>query len=46
MYIGEKHSGEKFIDALSNCQEEIIIDENGYGNFKVNEKSVSIWISA
>ena len=46
MYIGEKHSGEKFIDALSNCQEEIIIDENGCGNFKVNEKSVSIWISA
>ena len=46
MYIGEKHAGEKFIDALCNCQEEVVIDEKGYGNFKVNEKSASIWVSS
>ena len=44
MYIGKKYAGEKFIDTLGNCEEEIIIDEEGYGTFKVNGKSVSIWV--
>ncbi len=44
MYIGSQHVGEKFIDALGNCEDEIIIDEEGYGNFKVKGKSVSIWV--
>ena len=44
MYIGKQFAGEKFIDALGNCQEEVIIDEEGFGIFKVNEKSVSVWV--
>ena len=44
MYIGTKLSGEKFIDALGNCEEEVEIDEEGYGVFKVKEKSVSVWV--
>ena len=36
--------GEKFLDSLGNCKEEVIIDEEGYGNFKVKGKSVSIWV--
>lgn len=44
MYIGTKFIGEKFIDALGNCEEEIKIDEEGYGTFKVKGKSVSIWV--
>ena len=44
MYIGTKYSGEKFIDSLANCSEEVIIDDQGYGNFKVKGKSVSIWV--
>ncbi len=44
MYVGIKLAGEKFIDALGNCEEEVIIDEEGYGNFKVKGKSVSIWV--
>ena len=46
MYIGTQFSGEKFIDALSNCEEEIIIDEEGCGTFKVKGKSTSIWVKA
>ena len=44
MYIGQKFAGERFIDALANCDELVTIDENGYGNFKVKEKSTSIWV--
>ena len=44
MYIGEKFSGEKFIDSLGNCEDEILIDEQGYGNFKVKGKSTSVWV--
>lgn len=44
MYIGKHLSGEKFIDSLGNCDEEVIIDEEGFGNFKVKAKSTSIWV--
>ncbi len=43
MYIGEKFANQRFIDAMSNIEDEVIIDEEGFGNFKVKEKSVSIW---
>ena len=46
MYVGEKFAREKFIDALSNCEDFITIDEYGYGNFKVKSKSTSIWVEA
>ena len=46
MYVGEKFAGEKFIDALSNCEDFITIDEYGYGHFKVKSKSTSIWVEA
>ena len=29
---------------MDNCQETIIIDDEGFGDFKVKGKSVSIWI--
>ena len=44
MYVGMELAGEKFMDALENCEEEVIIDEEGCGNFKVKGKSVSIWV--
>lgn len=45
MYIGTQFAGEKFMDSLGNCEEEVIIDEEGFGNFKVKGKSTSIWIT-
>lgn len=44
MYVGEHFSGKAFIDALGNIEGEVIIDEEGCGEFKVNSKSVSVWI--
>ncbi len=45
MYVGKKFANKKFIDAMNNIKDEVIIDEEGIGNFKVNEKSVSVWIN-
>ena len=44
MYVGEQFAGEVFIDALSHCDDEVTIAQDGYGLFKVKEKSVSIWV--
>ena len=46
MYLGEKYAGETFIDALNNCEDEIIIEQDGYANFKVKGHSASIWVIA
>ena len=44
MYIGTKFAGKKFIDSLGNCEDEIVIDNEGYGIFRVKEKSTSVWV--
>ena len=44
MYIGEEFAGDFFIDSLNNCEDEIQIDDEGYGNFKVKAKSTSVWV--
>ena len=44
MYVGTKFAGEKFIDSLGICEDEVIIDDDGYGIFKVKGKSASIWV--
>jgi len=44
MYIGKKFAGSEFIDTLGNCEDEVIIDDDGFGIFKVKGKSVSVWI--
>ena len=43
MYIGEEFAGKIFIDTLGHCDDEVSIDQEGYGNFKVKEKSTSVW---
>ena len=43
MYIGRKFAGKEFIDSLSNCEDVVTIDEEGFGVFKVKGKSVSVW---
>ena len=46
MYMGTQFAGEKFIDSVGGCQEEVIIDNEGFGIFKVKAKSASVWINA
>lgn len=44
MYVGIEHKGEIWIDASNQIFEKVIIDENGFGIFKVLDGSYSIWI--
>lgn len=43
MEIGAQHAGKVFVDYLDNVQDEIIIEEDGSAEFKVNGNSVSFW---
>ena len=43
MYVGTDHAGEKWVDCLFRCEEEVVIDEEGYGEFRCQDGSVSIW---
>jgi len=43
MYVGACHAGEVWKDALGNCPEEVVIDEEGKGNFICMDGSVSVW---
>ena len=44
MYVGKNFAGEKFEDALGHREDEIVIDEEGFGNFVVNGGQVSVYI--
>ena len=44
MYVGKENANKIFIDSLEHVLEEIIIDNDGNGIFKVNSKSVSVYI--
>ena len=43
MEMGKAFAGAHFFDALGNCPEEIILDENGCGTFRVEGGDVSVW---
>lgn len=43
MYVGVHFAGAIFKDALGNITEEICIDENGFGEFFVDDGSVSVY---
>ena len=40
MYVGKHFAGFQFIDALMKIKEPVVIDENGYGKFLVQDGSV------
>jgi alpha-amylase len=44
MEMGKKHAGKTFIDVCGGRQEKVVIDRNGWGNFFVNDASVSVWV--
>lgn len=43
MEIGSDWAGQTFYDILGNCSDTVTIDEEGWGDFPVSEKSVSVW---
>jgi alpha-amylase len=44
MEVGQQFAGKLFVDALNKVNEEIIIDNEGLAEFKVNAGSVSVWV--
>ncbi|HWJ76621.1 MAG TPA: alpha-amylase [Niallia sp.] len=46
MFVGKSRSGETWIDLTKTREDHITIDEEGFGDFPVNEKSVSVWCLA
>ncbi|WP_438831464.1 alpha-amylase [Streptococcus pluranimalium] len=44
MEIGQLHAGRIFRDYLSHSQEEVVLDDAGWGSFPVQAGSVSAWI--
>lgn len=44
MEIGQWHSGRVFVDYLGHSDDEVTIDDNGWGTFKAPAGTVSAWI--
>ncbi|MBC8034630.1 MAG: alpha-amylase, partial [Chitinophagaceae bacterium] len=42
--VGKRNAGHTFIDFLGNREEEVIVNEDGWGNFSCNGGSVSVWV--
>ena len=44
MEMGKRYAGKQFIDLLENNAAEILINEDGWGEFFASAGSVSVWI--
>ena len=44
MEVGQRYAGKTFIDVLKKSSDEVMIDENGWGEFLVTPGSVSVWV--
>ena len=45
MTMGEHNKNKVFVDYLGNCPEEVILDDQGWGDFPVQAGSVSVWVN-
>lgn len=45
MNMGEYNKNKVFVDYLNNCSEEVVLDDQGWGDFPVQAGSVSAWVS-
>lgn len=46
MRMGERFIGKQFYDALGNCPEPVTVDDTGWGDFRAEGCSVSVWVLA
>ncbi len=44
MAVGETETGQIYADYLGNLEDKVVIDEDGYGEFPVAERSLSCWL--
>lgn len=45
MYVGKEHSEQIWYEFTGNIKDEIIIDKDGYGNFRVEGGNLAIWVA-
>ena len=45
MYLGERFAGKKMTDAMNGVEDKVVIGEDGFGEFRVNGGSVSVWVT-
>jgi alpha-amylase len=45
MHVGDVHKGEKWTDVLGWSQGEVLIDDEGFGDFDCPAVSISIWVN-
>lgn len=45
MNVGKQHQGETWYDYTGSVKEEVVIDEEGNGNFLVNSRNLAVWIA-
>ena len=46
MNMGQRFAGESFRDVLGNCTEPVVIDGEGFGDFRTEGGSVAVWVRA
>ncbi|PYH39524.1 alpha-amylase [Aspergillus neoniger CBS 115656] len=46
MYVGRRHAKETWTDILQWCDQTVVIDSKGYGEFPVSAMSVSVWVNS
>ncbi|MFZ1757759.1 MAG: alpha-amylase [Streptococcus suis] len=46
MDMGQLNAGKMFIDATGNRQDQVLLNETGWGRFPVNAGSLSVWIES
>lgn len=44
MFVGEQYAGQQFADYLGHHDEKVTIKEDGFGDFKVYGRNVSVWV--
>ncbi|KAK1826636.1 alpha-amylase [Podospora conica] len=45
MFVGREHAGEVWTDLLRWCPGRVVVDGEGFGEFMVAGRSVSVWVS-
>ena len=43
MEVGAAHAGKEFVDKLGNCAGSVIVNKDGWGEFRCSDGSVSVW---
>lgn len=43
MFVGQEWADQTFVDLLGNHSDQVTINSDGYGDFPVDERSVSVW---